>query len=98
MSYAAIVWFICTLFLILNLFDKFHKFHEFFANLCCHRGPIVFIALTIAFGLIEYVLWSLEDEELLLTKDEIGDDNFRISLIIIDIIYYFAFFFYFVRR
>lgn len=95
MSYAAILWFICILFLFLNLCDKFHKFHEFFSKMCCNRGPIIFIALTIIFGLIEYILWSLEDEQLLLTANDIGSDNFRISLIIIDIVWYLCFFFLF---
>ena len=95
MSYAAILWFLCILFLCLNIINKFHKFHEFFGKLFCHRGGIVFIGLTIIFGLIEYILWSLENEKLLLTESNLGNnENYKISLIIIDIIWYLTFFFF----
>eukprot|EP01084_Bolivina_argentea_P176808 305902_1 len=83
------------IFLFLNLIDKFHRFHEFFGGLCGHRASMIFIALTIVFALIEYILWSLYEEELLLTESYIGRDNIVISLIVMDVIYYLCFFFLF---
>eukprot|EP01083_Nonionella_stella_P297856 1011258_1 len=48
--------------LIYDISDAYH-----FSGLCNHRGGMIFIGLTIIFGLIEYILWPLENEKLLLT-------------------------------
>merc|ERR1719491_2447899 len=91
MTYVGIVYVLSVLLLLLNLCDAFHSFHESFARCCCHRGATVFTLLMITFGVVEYILWQLEEENLL---DSLYPSDDSISqtylLLVIDIVYYLA--------
>lgn len=83
------VYVLSVLFLCLNVCDAFHGFHEAFASVCKQRGPMVFSVLTLVFGLVEYVLWSLEEEDLLREVEgyEAIDAEY---MVVMDVVYYLA--------
>lgn len=90
MSYAVVLELVLVLFIVLNFFNKFYEFHEWFALLCDGKAAPVFVILTLIFGVAQWIIWTLSENDFLEETEAKNE-----LLIIVDIAFYTAMLFFF---